>query len=170
MAGFEPPGDTVERVSWNDAVRYCQKLTEGDRAAGRITDQQAYRLPTEAEWEHAARAGTTGARHGELDAIAWYDGNSVGETHAVKGKQANAWGLYDMIGNVSEWCSDRYGDYPSGPVIDPTGASLGSDRVVRGGSWLRDPRSTTSARRLSIFSGGQENDLGFRPALSSVSQ
>jgi formylglycine-generating enzyme required for sulfatase activity len=93
----------VETVSWNDAVAYCQKLTERERAGGRITAQQAYRLPTEAEWEYAVRAGTTGARYGELDAIAWHGGNSGNQTHPVKQKAANAWGLHDMMGNVSEW-------------------------------------------------------------------
>ncbi len=158
----------VEMVSWDDAVAYCQKLTERERAAGRITAQQAYRLPTEAEWEYAARAGTTGARYGELDAIGWYYGNSGNQTHAVKQKAANAWGLHDMIGNVWEWCSDWYGEYPTGSVTDPTGPSSGSFRVNRGGSWLNDAMYARSADRGRLDPGNRVNCVGFRPALSSA--
>jgi formylglycine-generating enzyme required for sulfatase activity len=167
-SGFN--GDTlpVEQVSWDDAVLYCQKLTERERAAGRITAQQAYRLPTEAEWEYAARAGTTAARHGELDAIAWYSGNSAVQTHPVKGKQANAWGLHDMLGNVWEWCEDWYGVYPTGSVTDPTGPGSGSFRVSRGGGWFGHARGARSAARDWGAPGGRFDDLGFRPALSSV--
>ena len=183
------PGDLnrpVEMVTWNDAVSYCQKLTDRERAAGRITAQQAYRLPTEAEWEYAARAGTTGARYTvngydvaeSLDYIAWYYGNSkypgVGrETHPVKGKQPNAWGLYDMIGNVWEWCEDWYGDYPfsqlgGGSVTDPTGPLTGAYRVTRGGSWYDGPRYCRSAKRYRISSVVEKGIYGFRPALSAV--
>ena len=158
----------VEMVSWDDAVAYCQKLTERERAAGRITAQQAYRLPTEAEWEYAARAGTTGARYGELDAIGWYNGNSGNQTHAVKQKAANAWGLHDMIGNVWEWCSDWYGEYPTGSVTDPTGPSSGSRRVGRGGSWFFVAGVARSARRPRGDPGDRISHLGFRPTLSSV--
>jgi len=155
----------VEQVSWNDAVTYCQKLTERERAGGRITAQQAYRLPTEAEWEYAARAGTTGSRYGELDAIAWHGGNSGDQTHPVKQKAANAWGLYDMMGNVWEWCSDWYGDYPTGSVTVP---SSNSNRVDRGGSWYFGARFVRSADRGRFIPGFRFNDLGFRPVLSSV--
>jgi hypothetical protein len=155
----------VEQVDWNEAVLYCQKLTERERAAGRITAQQAYRLPTEAEWEYAARAGTTEARYGELDAIAWWTGNSGDQTLPVKQKAANAWGLYDMLGNVWEWCSDVYGDYPTGAVTDPTGPGSDSFRVIRGGSWDLDAGYARSAYRGW---GGRNSSLGFRPALSSV--
>jgi formylglycine-generating enzyme required for sulfatase activity len=163
-------GDTlpVEQVSWDDAVLYCQKLTERERAAGRITTQQAYRLPTEAEWEYAARAGTTGARYGELDAIAWWSGNSGNQTRPVKGKQANAWGLFDMIGNVWEWCADWYGDYPTGSVTDPAGPNLGSHRSVRGSGWGFDAGFARSAWRSRIVPGNRDYLLGFRPVLSSV--
>ncbi len=158
----------VERVSWDDAVLYCQKLTERERAAGRITAQQAYRLPTEAEWEYAARAGTTGARYGEVDAIAWWAGNSGSQTQPVRQKAANAWGLYDMLGNVWEWCSDLYGSYPSGSATDPMGPSSGSDRVYRGGCWFNFAGYVRSAVRYGLDPGGRNLYLGFRPALSSA--
>jgi len=157
----------VETVSWDDAVRYCQKLTEQARAAGLITAQEAYRLPTEAEWEYAARAGTTGAWYGELDAIAWWSGNSGGQTRPVKQKAPNAWGLYDMIGNVWEWCSDWYGAYPIGSVTDPIGPSSGTDRVDRGGGWGSGAERVRSAYRDGDDPGARMT-LGFRPALSSV--
>ena len=158
----------VEMVSWNDAVAYCKKLTELERAGGRITTQQAYRLPTEAEWEYAARAGTTGARYGELDTIAWWYGNSGNHPHPVKQKAANAWGLHDMIGNVWEWCADWYGDYPTGSVTDPKGPGSGSDRVLRGGSWGSVAEGARSAGRVRSDPGFRGNYLGFRPALSAV--
>ena len=158
----------VEQVSWDDAVLYCQKLTDRERATGRITAQQAYRLPTEAEWEYAARAGTIGALYGELDAIAWWAGNSGWDTHVVKQKLPNAWGLYDMIGNVWEWCGDWYDNYPSGTVTDPVGPSSGSNRVIRGGGWDGVAGFARSAYRGGFVPGGRNYFLGFRPALSSV--
>ena len=161
-------GLPVEQVSWDDAVLYCQKLTDRERSAGRITLQQAYRLPTEAEWEYAARAGTTGPRYGELDTIAWCLLNSGSKTHPVKQKAANGWGLHDMIGNVFEWCSDRYGKYPAGSIVDPQGPSSGASRVIRGGSWGSDDWFVRSAVRLWDVQGDLGHYLGFRPALSSV--
>ncbi len=158
----------VEQVSWNDAVTYCQKMTERERAAGRITAQQAYRLPTEAEWEYAARAGTAGARYGEPDAIAWHGENSGSKTQAVKQKPANAWGLYDMLGNVWEWCSDWIERYPTGSVTDPMGPSSGSSRVCRGGSSGNVARFVRSANRTWVDPGNRGNVLGFRPVLSSA--
>ena len=158
----------VEQVSWDEAVDYCRKLTAKQRAEGSLPEGWEYRLPTEAEWEYAARAGTTGARYGELDAIGWWDGNSGRQTHPVSQKAANAWGLHDMMGNVWEWCSDWYGDYPTGSVTDPTGPSSGSNRVVRGGSWVNDAWSARSAVRLWFDPGVRYCTLGFRPALSSV--
>jgi len=162
------PNLPVETVSWNEAVQYCQKLTERERTAGRITAQQAYRLPTEAEWEYAARAGTTAPYPGDVDSITWWEGNSGGRVHPVKQKSPNAWGLHDMLGNVWEWCSDRYGVYPTGGVIDPTGSTSGSDRIYRGGSWFHDASLVRLAYRGGIAPGTRGNLLGFRPALSSV--
>ena len=158
----------VENVSWYDAVAYCQKLTERERAAGLIAADLEYRLPTEAEWEYAARAGTTGARYGELDAVAYYKNFGL-QTHDVKGKQPNSWGLHDMLGNVCEWCSDWYGDYPSGSVTDPTGPSYSFTRVVRGGSWANDANLVRSASRIDRREAKTKDSVtGFRPVLSSV--
>jgi len=158
----------VETLSWDDAVLYCQKLTQREVAAGRLTAGLAYRLPTEAEWEYAARAGTTGAFYGNLDAIAWYDLNSGKQTHPVKGKQANEWGLFDASGNVWEWCSDWYGNYPAGPVTDPTGDSSGSLRVFRGGGWYGEGGYCRSAIRGGNVPGYRSSNLGLRPVLSLV--
>ena len=158
----------MEQVSWEEAVEFCRKLTAKQRQEGVLPEGWEWRLPTESEWEYAARAGTTGARHGELDAIAWHGGNSGSETHGVKGKQANAWGLYDMVGNVWEWCGDWYGDYPTGSVTDPTGPGSGSLRVNRGGVWHGGARNARSAFRNWCVPGNRNSFLGFRPALSSV--
>jgi formylglycine-generating enzyme required for sulfatase activity len=163
--GTERP---VERVSWDEAVEYCRKLTAKQCAEGILPEGWEWRLPTEAEWEYAARAGTTGPRYGELDAIGWWDGNSGRQTHPVKQKAANAWGLHDMMGNVSEWCSDWRADYPTGSVPDPTGPSSGSFRVTRGGSWYFFASSERSANRGGHPPGDRTLTLGFRPALSSV--
>ena len=158
----------VEQVSWDDAVEYCRKLTVKQRGEGLLPVGWEWRLPTESEWEYGARAGTTRARPGELDTIAWWSGNSGSETHAVGGKQANAWGLHDMTGNVFEWCSDWYGEYPTGSVTDPNGPSSGSIRVGRGGSWRNDAELARSAFRLDRPGWPVRHCLGFRPALSSV--
>ena len=133
-----------------------------------MPDGWEWRLPTEAEWEYAARAGTRGVRYGDLDTIAWHAGNSGRETHAVKQKTANAWGLYDMMGNVLEWCSDWSGDYTTGSVTDPTGPSSGSFRVYRGGGWDSGAKCARSAFRYWGSPGIRYYSLGFRPALSSV--
>ena len=165
---FKGSDRPVEQVSWGEAVEYCRKLTAKQRAEGILADGWEWRLPTEAEWEYAARAGTAGARYGELDAIAWWSDNSGNETHSVSQKAANAWGLQDMIGNVWEWCSDWYGDYPTGIVTDPMGPSSGSNRVYRGGSWFIVARYARSADRYWFGPGLRGGNLGFRPALSSV--
>jgi formylglycine-generating enzyme required for sulfatase activity len=158
----------VERVSWSDAVEYCRKLTVKQRGEGMLPVGWEWRLPTEAEWEYAARAGATGARHGELDSIAWHSGNSGSETHAVGGKQANAWGLHDMMGNVWEWCSDWGEGYPTGSVTDPKGPSSGSFHVLRGGSCYSDAGFVRSALRNRDDPGVRLGNLSFRPVLSSV--
>lgn len=159
----------VERVTWNEAAEYCRKLTEQEMSAGRLASGRVYRLPTEAQWEYAARAGTTGSYAGDLNAMAWYDSNSDNKTHIVKTKLPNAWGLYDMSGNVWEWCSDSYGDYPSGAVIDPFSPNYSGDvRVVRGGGWDANAILSRINRRGSgapNFRHGSNG--GFRSTLSS---
>lgn len=126
LSGFLGAERPVEQVSRFDAVEYYRRLTEQERAAGRITLGQEYRMPTEAEWEYAARAGTTGECHGELDAVGWHGLNSGLETHPVKSKEPNAWGLHDMIGNVWEWCADWYGEFSVAAVMDPVGPETGT--------------------------------------------
>jgi formylglycine-generating enzyme required for sulfatase activity len=145
----------VEQVSWNDAKVFIVRLNERN-------DGWLYRLPTEAEWEYAARAGTTGQFAGNLDDMAWYDANSGNTTHPVSQKQANAWGLYDMHGNVWEWVEDWYGHYPSGAATDPKGPSSGSARVCRGGSWFNGAGSCRSELRNISAPDDRGNDLGFR--------
>jgi formylglycine-generating enzyme required for sulfatase activity len=160
----------VENVTWFNAVEFCKKLSElpEERAAGRV-----YRLPTEAEWEHACRAGSTtsytfGDDREELGEYAWLRSNAGRRTHPVVEKKPNAWGLYDMHGNVWEWCSDWYGSYHDVPTIDPLGPSTGSRRVLRGGSWDDEAADCRSAER-SRFSPSFtiDRDYGFRVALSS---
>ena len=166
----------VENVSWNDAVEFCQKLSQ--------RDHKKFRLPTEAEWEYACRAGTTteynsGNGTAALDKVGWYSGNSTyipvqsfffrttmptgPGTHPVAQKSANAWGLYDMHGNVWQWCSDYFGEY-SGDAENPTGATQGSFRVLRGGSWRYRPQFCRSAYRSINGAGSRGNIIGFRIA------
>ena len=125
-----------------------------------------FRLPTEAEWEYACRAGTKGAYAGNLDDLAWYWKNSAKTTHPVGQKKPNAWGLYDMHGNVWEWCSDWYGAYPAGTVTDPTGPAAGADRVNRGGCWVNIATHCRSANRNRLEPGGRDMDLGLRLAFA----
>jgi formylglycine-generating enzyme required for sulfatase activity len=147
----------VEQVSWKDCQEFIRKLN-------RLVSGGGFRLPTEAEWEYACRGGTKGAYAEDLDAMGWYDGNSGSKTHAVATKQPNGWGLYDMHGNVWEWCRDWYGDYPTGLVTDPTGASSGSFRVLRGGSWYDLARLCRSANRYWSGPDYRIGILGFRLA------
>ena len=160
----------VESVSWEDAVAFCKKLSDlpEEKAAGRV-----YRLPTEAEWEHACRAGSTtsysfGEDRQEVREYAWINSNSGSRTHPVVEKKPNAWGLYDMQGNVWEWCSDWYGPYPDVPTTDPVGPSTGSFRVRRGGGWYDVATYCRSASRYWPYPSLQSNFLGFRVALSST--
>jgi formylglycine-generating enzyme required for sulfatase activity len=157
----------VEQVSWDDAMQFCRKLSERERSAGRLQDGYQYMLPTEAQWEFACRAGTTGDFAGGLDAMVWYNQNSGLATHPVAQKQANAWGLCDMHGNVWEWCLDWYGAYPGGSVTDPTGPSTGSSRIIRGGGWGETARNCRSAGRFKNVPVYRNTGLGFRVALVS---
>jgi formylglycine-generating enzyme required for sulfatase activity len=167
-SGFKGANLPVETVSYDEALAFCRKVTEQERAAGRLAEGYEYTLPTEAQWEYACRAGTTGDYAGNLDAMAWYDGNSGSKTHAVGGKQANEWGLYDMHGNVWEWCLDWYGNYAGGSVTDPRSASSGSSWVYRGGGWGNSASYCRAAFRYRNSPGNRLDDLGFRLALSSV--
>ena len=188
-------------MTWYGAQAYCNYLSDMEELSRAISfsdwsmnlNAAGYRLPTESEWEYACRAGTTTAFHTggitytgsspldpNLDAAGWYWGNSTNPdnsifcgkgTHPVGQKQANAWDLFDMHGNVREWCGDWYGSYP-GTATDPMGPASGAYRVIRGGSrggsWLIGARYCRSANRIISFPAGSFNSLGFRPARSSV--
>ena len=168
----------VEKVSWDDAMTFCAKLTEQERAAGRLPEGYEYTLPTESQWEYACRAGTTtslnsgknvtGTECPEMDEVGWYSGNSDIKTYPVGQKLPNAWGLYDMHGNVDEWCSDWSGDYPDSAVTDPTGPDTGKYRVHRGGSWVYHAYFCRSAKRDSSTPNTVYNFIGFRVALAPV--
>lgn len=151
-------------VSWNDALNFCERLTQRERAANNIPEGYRFTLPTEAQWEYACRAGSTTPTYAggieRVADIAWFTGNSADDypgnplpraeagPRAVAGKRPNAWGLYDMPGNLWEWCLDWYGPYPEDTEIDPTGPASGEMRVNRGGSWgsgIDDERSACRA-------------------------
>lgn len=161
---FESGDDyPVEGVSWDDCQEFLRKLNARFPQSG-----LRWTLPTEAQWEYACRAGTTGAYGGtgRLDDMGWYSGNSGLDTLPVKRKQPNAWGVYDMHGNVAEWCQDWYGGYPSGTVTNPSGPVSGSSRVLRGGSSIKGARHCRSAFREGKASGGGFG--GFRVALVPI--
>jgi len=160
--GFDSRKNPVEQVSWEDLQKFINKLNEKEGG-------HPYRLPTEAEWEYACRAGSTGkycfGDNGDLlKQYAWYETNSGGKTHSVGQKKPNAWGLYDMHGNVWELCQDWYGtsDYQTSPKVDPKGSKSGSTRVCRGGDWHNGARFCRSANRLSNDPSFRGNGLGFR--------
>jgi len=161
---FKGAKHPVEQISWDDCQTFVKKLNERLQTAD--SRQQTFRLPTEAEWEYACRAGTTEPYAGDLDAMGWYDKISESKTHPVGRKQPNDWGLYDMHGNVWEWCQDRGGDYPEGPVTDPQGAPSGSFRVFRGGSWDFIATGCRSANRLRYVPVYRYDDLGVRVVLA----
>lgn len=152
----------VEQVSWDMARLFIQKLNQ-------MEGTNKHRLPTEAEWEYACRAGTVtaysfGDEADKLVDYAWYSANSGGQTHPVRKKKPNAWGLYDIHGNVYEWCRDWYGEYPSKLVLYPTGPAQGKTRVVRGGSWLNDAFVLRSANRITWPREKIDSFIGFRIA------
>ncbi|MGB0597936.1 MAG: SUMF1/EgtB/PvdO family nonheme iron enzyme [Rubripirellula sp.] len=161
---FKGVRNPVEKVSWNDATEFCRRLSllPREKLARRV-----YRLPTEAEWEFACRAGTTtmysfGDAESLLNRYGWTKDNGGRATHPVGSKLANPFGLYDMHGNVWEWCSDRYGDYPSDAVTDPAGVSSGLGRVLRGGSWFNTAGDCWSANRFRFDPSYRNNCGGFR--------
>jgi formylglycine-generating enzyme len=151
----------VESVSWEDCQMFIAKLNE-------LLPGLALRLPTEAEWEYACRAGTDTPRYAQnLGAIAWYDKNSKGETHPVKQRQPNTWGLYDMLGNVFEWCHDGQRDYTADAVVDPLGpTTAGANRVIRGGDWVWFAQRVRAAYHDAYLPGSRIDHLGFRCASS----
>ena len=158
----------VERVSWDEATEFCRTLSElpDAKSAGRV-----YRLPTEAEWEYACRAGTStkysfGDEDSRLGDFGWIVGNSSNTTHTVMQKSPNAWGLCDMHGNVREWCSDWFDNYPDGEVTDPIGPSSRVFRVCRGGGWGDLANFYRSATRSFSSPTTQDSGLGFRLACS----
>ena len=193
-SSFKGDNLPVEEVAWYDAMEFCQKLTEIERATGRLPENYAYTLPTEAQWEYACRAGTTTALNSgknvttaedegicdNLDEVGWYWMNGGKKnwnegkdpaicTHPGGQKKPNQWGIYDMHGNVWEWCLDWYGSYPTSPVTDPKGPGTGSYRVLRGGSWYYGADYCRSAYRGNGRpSGNNLVNIGFRVALVPV--
>ncbi len=158
----------VEKVTWDDAVSFCRKLSNlpEEIAAGR-----EYRLPTEAEWEYACRATSTtayffGDTEDELAEYAWFGLGREDMTHPVGKKKPNRWGLYDIYGNVFEWCQDWNEPYPTGAATDPQGPSEGAIRVFRGGCWYFRGIQCRSAFRLRLEPGPSSRNIGFRVAMS----
>ena len=165
----------VEQVSWNDAIEYSNRLSRkagleecyqisGATVTFKGLACKGYRLPTEAEWEYAARAGGSHRYAGgdDLDAVGWYSSNAGGATQTVGGKEANAWGLRDMSGNVREWCWDRHGDYPSGDATDPLGPPAGALQVTRGGSAGSKAATNRVAHRGWQDPDDRLGNVGFR--------
>ncbi len=161
LSSFKGKDNPVEQVSWEDSQVFCKRLT-GEA-------KQAVRLPTEAEWEFACRAGTTTTYHSgdteaDLGRVAWHSANSKGTTHPVGRKEPNAFGLYDMHGNVAQWCQDWYGEdyYRKAEAENPQGPAQGARRVLRGGSWGASPRYCRSASRYRRIEFGGSDIVGFR--------
>jgi len=179
-AFFKASGaNPVERVSWFDAVTFCNRLSEKakldpcyDLKTGACDfSKNGFRLPTEAEWEYACRAETgtdysTGDGPNALNRAGWYADNSGEKSHPVGQKTANAWGLFDMHGNVWEWCQDWYAkDYYAGsPKQNAAGPASGAERVLRGGSWIDNTGSCKASKRRSYSPNKNYSDIGFRVA------
>ena len=168
VAGKDTSRHPVETISWDDAMEFCRRLSAvpAERTARRV-----YRLPTEAEWEYACRAGTTsrwycGDDEAGLFDAAWFGNNALGMTHPVGEKRPNAWGLYDMIGNLRQWCGDWYAKdyYGHSPPDDPVGPPAGDWRVLRGGSWLFGSSDNRSAYRFYFTPASRFANYGFRVA------
>jgi formylglycine-generating enzyme required for sulfatase activity len=166
VVGKDTSRHPVETVSWDEALEFCRRLSAmpEEQAARRV-----YRLPTEAEWEYACRAGTTtrwycGDDEAGVAEVAWLAKNAASMTHPVGQKRPNAWGLYDMSGNVLQWCSDRFSAdyYKQSPPNDPIGPTTGYPRIERGGNWNGDALSCGSASRYAFGPGGRGRYNGFR--------
>ena len=178
VAGEDTKRFPVENVSWDDAVEFCNRLLS--MTAEKVAERQ-YLLPTEAQWEYACRSGNTGrfsfssgrggitkeSEEQELFDYAWFINNSGARPHAVDGRRASPWGMYDMYGNMEEWCQDWYDKdyYAKSPVDDPAGPPGGSGRVLRGGSWLHYAWKCRSAIRTMEDPGTRWRDIGFRVCL-----
>ena len=159
----------VEKVSWNDAMAFCKKLNE----SGKAPKGWKFTLPTAAQWEFAARGGNRSKGHeysgsNDINEVAWYDDNSDNQTHPVGEKKPNELGLYDMSGNVWEWCLDWSGSYSRGAVTDPQGPQSGSLRVMRGGSWDDFALYCKVVYRRNGFPDDRSCVYGFRLALVPV--
>jgi sulfatase modifying factor 1 len=169
FAGDDLP---VEMVSWKDAMEFCEKLTEIERASGQIPDGWKYRLPTEAQWEYACRAGTTTV-YAFGDKITTKQANfdkTLGKTTNIGKYPANAWGFHDMHGNIREWCLDWHNPFAKGSMRDPQGPADGSYRVGRGGCWDYDGRDVRSADRSRHAPDARGSDLGFRLSLQTETE
>jgi len=163
----------VEKLSYFDAQAYCVALSAREREAGRLPPGYEYRLPSEAEWEYACRAGTTnrfsfGDDPQAASAFAWTQENSDSTTHPVGLKRPNPWGLHDMHGNVWEWCLDWFAPYPEEPATNPTGPATGKFKVFRGGGWNQEVEFARSANRFMMSPSNGIYFVGFRVALSQI--
>jgi formylglycine-generating enzyme required for sulfatase activity len=163
----------VEKVTFFDASNYCSAVTRRERAAGHLPAGYEYRLPTEAEWEYACRAGVTnqysfGDDASMADQYAWTAENSDATTHPVGLKRPNPWGLYDMHGDVWEWCLDWYEPYPPAPVTDPVGPAQSKFKVFKGGGWNQDIDYARSANRFMMSPSNGIHFVGFRLALGQA--
>ena len=164
-SNFKGDNLPLQNVTWDEAMEFCRTLTERERQADRLPADHIYALPTEAQWEYACRAGTTGAFSGRIADMAWHEANSGKAPHPVATRQANAWGLYDMHGNVWEWCADWYVKKPrGGAVVDPKGPASGATRVRRGGSWVINAEYLRSSIRGLAEPDYRNYNLGFRVA------
>lgn len=145
----------VDSISFDQVQEFLKRMNARN-------DGFKYRLPTEAQWEYAARAGTTGPNSGSLSDMAWYQQNSGGSSHPVGQKKPNAWGVYDMEGNVYEWTQDWFFDYEEDPQTDPRGPEMGFERVPRGGSWESTPKGVRTSNRNMLEPDAGNYNVGFR--------
>ncbi|ULQ56004.1 formylglycine-generating enzyme family protein [Flavihumibacter rivuli] len=157
---FRGPKRPVEMVSWDDTSLFIQKLNQQTGLP--------FRLPTEAEWEYACKAGDNTPNSKQPGSIAWYADNSEGRTHEVMTKEPNMFGLWDLLGNVYQWCQDYYDSYPSSEQVDPIGPVTGQQRVYRGASWATQGLWVNASFRMKNKPDYRSNTIGFRLALSRI--